>query len=245
MQFGKEAAVKRILLAIGILLLLNVIVLLFIANYHAGFLVQGLLAAAIIAYALFFDHFTKIVHAVMGILCVTPLLFMAFLAVYGNIGSAEYNEDAVIVLGAGVRGEQVGETLARRLDRAAEYHAVNSDALIVVCGGQGPQEHITEALAMERYLLDKGIPQEKIIKEDKSSSTHENLAFAAEILESLFPQGYTAVLVTSDFHVFRAARMANALGITANHIGAGVSWYTVPVNYLREILAVGKMIISE
>jgi uncharacterized SAM-binding protein YcdF (DUF218 family) len=238
---------KKILFILGIILLCNAIVLLFTVNYHAGYLVQGIIAAALIAYALLFDRFSKKIHITAGILCSLPLLFMAFLGIYGNIGSTGYDEDVVIVLGAGIRNEQPGLVLAGRLDKAAEYHKKNPEAVIVVCGGLGAGETIAEAAVMKRYLTEKGVPKEQILLEDRSATTYENLKFAAELLDGHFPRdfSYSAVLITSDFHMFRAVRIAKQAGITAKRLGAPIKWYTIPANYSREVLAIGKMLLSK
>ena len=232
---------KYIVMVIGGFLLINLIFLTFVANFTLGMVLQGLVSICLILYGVWFGKISKTGHMLIGTTCLLALVFAAFLAFYGNSDNAKFDEDAVIVLGAGIRGEQVPLTLARRLDKAVLYFFQNPDAIIVVCGGQGPQEHITEALAMERYLIAKGIPQEKIIKEEKSTSSYENFSFAHDLLSPRFPQGFSGVLVTNDFHVYRATRIAQYAGISAKHIGAHTEWYTLPVNYLREMLAVVKM----
>ncbi|MCL2219226.1 MAG: YdcF family protein [Chitinispirillia bacterium] len=232
---------KYAALIIGVLILINAVIVLFTSNFTLGMVLQGFVAAAIILYAFYFKRVPKVGHIIVGAICAIALVFAVFLAVYGKYDNAEYNEDAVIVLGAAIRGEEVGRTLARRLDKAVEYYGKNPGAVIAVCGGQGFQEDITEALAMERYLAVRGVPLEKIIKEEKSTSTYENLSFARDVLTPYFPQGFSGVLITSDFHIYRASRLARYAGISANHIGAPIEWYSIPVNYLREMLAVAKM----
>ena len=229
------------LLTAGGLLLAGTIALLFISNFTVGILLQGFVAAVIILYALYLNKIPRKLHIAVGAACLIPVFFSISLAVYGNIDTASYDEDVVIVLGAGIRGERVPPTLAKRLDKAVVYYGKNPGAVIIVCGGQGPQEDITEALAMERYLVNKGIPQSKIIKEEESTSTYENFLFARKVLEPHFPQGFSAVLITNSFHIYRASKFASYAGIPANRLGAPTVWYTIPVNYLREMLAVVKI----
>ena len=114
------------------------------------------------------------------------LLFQVVICVYsfGFTDTVTYKEDAVIVLGAGLRGENLSLILRNRLDAAVEYYNENPEAVIVVSGGQGPDEDIPEAEAMERYLYEQGVPLNKIIKEDKSTSTEENFKFSKELLET-------------------------------------------------------------
>jgi uncharacterized SAM-binding protein YcdF (DUF218 family) len=144
------------------------------------------------------------------------------------------------VLGAGIRGERVTHMLSYRLDKAAQYSENNPQAIIVVSGGQGPQEDITEALAMERYLIDKGIPKEKIIKEEVSTSTYENLLFSKELLDVLFEEPYETVVITNDFHIYRATKIAEKIGLTASRYHAKIDWYSIPRNYSRECIAIFK-----
>lgn len=163
------------------------------------------------------------------------ILISAALAVYGRKDNVTFKEDAVIVLGKGLDGEKVPINLANRLDKAIEYHKKNPSALIIVSGGNVKSENLTEAQAMYDYLLSKGIPQDIIIKEDKSKTTYENFVFSTEILKEKFGEDYSAAFVSNSFHIWRAERLAKSLGINVTHLGAGIEWYTIPANYLREI----------
>ena len=115
--------------------------------------------------------------------CGAYLLFALGLFAASFARPATGKEKAVVVLGAGLRGEQVSGLLARRLDAALDYYRENPDVLLVVSGGQGPDEVIPEAEAMARYLAARGVPQENIIKEDKSESTEQNFEFSRVLLE--------------------------------------------------------------
>jgi uncharacterized SAM-binding protein YcdF (DUF218 family) len=224
-------------------LLINTLLLAITTNFNLGVVIEGLVALAIVGYGVFWErlHRLKALNIAAIAICGVIICFVAFLAIYGTNDNTLGDEDVVIVLGAGVRGESVSLTLARRLDKAADYLAKHERAVVVVSGGMGAQEDITEALAMERYLVDKGISSEKIIKEENSTSTFENLKFTEAILNERFPNGYTAALVTNDFHIYRATKLARLAGISARHISARTEWYIQPACYLREILAVMKM----
>ena len=234
---------------IGALLVLNALFLLVVSNFNLGVVLVLMLGACLGVYGLYFKKinqkcktgvFKWIKYAV--ILCALIYIgTMMFLAGYGLNDNTNYTEQAVIVLGAGVHGETVSKVLAQRLDAAAEYAAKNPKAVIVVSGGQGPQEDITEALAMERYLLLEGVSSERIIKEEQSSSTYENLTFSKKILDARFGKTYKVVIITNHFHIYRAMQMARAVGLDANRSHAGLAWYAVGVNYLREVLAVYKL----
>jgi uncharacterized SAM-binding protein YcdF (DUF218 family) len=237
----KKKIIKYILFIIGGLLLLNAILLPFVSNFHVGFVLEGVISVVVLLYAFFFEKLKKHIHIIMGVLCLIPLIFAAFIAVYGNDDNAGYDEDVVIVLGAGIQGETVSGKLATRLDKTSAYYNKNPKAVIIVCGGRGPQEDIPEALAMERYLIDKGVPKDRILKEDRSTSTYENFSYAKTILDNRFPQGFSSVLITNDYHVYRAVKVANQAGISAKHIGVHTEWYAAPANYLREMLSIIKM----
>lgn len=119
----------------------------------------------------------------------------------------------VIVLGAGIRGENPAQLLRGRLDAAAEYLADHPDAPCIVSGGQGTDEIVSEAEVMKRYLTEKGIAPERIIEEDKSASTYENIRFCKTIIEEQnLPR--SVLIATQEFHQCRAQKMAKQAGFT-------------------------------
>lgn len=165
------------------------------------------------------------------------------LALYGRKDNATFAEDAVIVLGKGLDGDKVPPNLAKRLDKAIEYHKKNPNALIVVSGGKGSENQPSEAHAMHDYLVLKGIPEEIIIKEDKSATTHENFVFSTDILKEKLGENYSVAFISNSFHIWRAERLAKELGINAAHLGAGIEFHTVPANYLREISVIFGLLV--
>ena len=212
-----------------------------VSNPTIGFYAQAAISVFIMIYAVAFNKIPKKIHITLYILAAIPAFFTLFLFTYGNTSNASHAEDVVIVLGAGVNSERVSRPLAHRLDTAAAYWRDNPNAYIIVCGGLGNRATITEAEAMARYLIRLGIPAEKILLEEKSTSTYENLTFAKGILDEHFERDFTAVLVTNDFHIYRAVQTARSLGIDVSRVGAPNDWYSMPVNYLREMLAVMNM----
>ena len=171
MRYNNNGAkeMRIIIFIIGTLSLINVILLPLVANPTIGFVMQAVISVCLILYALFFRRIPKKIHVFAGILCLIPVVFALFLGIYGNVSNADYSEDAVIVLGAGVNVETVSKPLARRLDAAIEYWNQNTDSRIVVCGGLGNRAIITEAEAMARYLTARGVPGEVILLEDQST----------------------------------------------------------------------------
>jgi len=235
-----EKIPKYCITLLGILLLLNAVLMALVSNFTSGLVFLGILSVAFITYGLLWDKLRKArwLHVLAALFCLILISFSVFLFMYGTNDNVQYDEDVVIILGAGVRGEEVSLMLAKRLDKAVEYYAKNPDVIIIVSGGQGSQEDISEALAMERYLIKQGIPAAQIIKEEHSTSTFENFSFSKGILEREFPNGYSAVFITNEFHVYRAERIAQYAGITARHMGAKIEWYAAPVTYVREMAAV-------
>ena len=161
--------------------------------------------------------------------------FVLFRIVRDEKKEPEKGADFCIVLGARVNGREVSFNLARRLDAAISYLEENPETAVIVSGGQGLGEEIPEAEAMEAYLLKKGIGKERILTEDRSMSTQENLLFCREMI----PEGSSVVLATSGFHLHRAMRIARKMGYDRlTGLGAQVKPVTVPLNYMREVCAV-------
>jgi len=233
-------------LIIGILLLLSVFIEATVASgFHLGFQLQTLVSVILILYAIFFSKFSRLAHIAVALAFAVPVCFALFLGAYGNQNHVDYTEDVVIVLGAGVRGETPSRHLVNRLNRAIEYLANNPDAMVVVTGGLGQAATITEAEASKRYLAARGISPERILLEEKSTSTYENLVFANKILLDYFPYGFRAVVISNDFHIYRAVRTARGIGIYASGVGASTPRSTIPLNYLREMAAVSNMWLSQ
>ena len=233
-----ERFLKCLSVLLGVVLLVNVIYTAFTENLNAGVIPIILVSAFLIFNGFYFKKNKKKYSVVVSVLFLAGISVFVALGLYGNRDTSDYKENAVIVLGCGISGEEISDKLANRLDEAVLYHKKTPDALIVVSGGQGPQESITEAQAMERYLTEKGVNPEVIIKEEKSTSTEENFLYSKEILDERFSEEYSVAFITNDYHIFRAEKIAQQQGINVTHIGAPVRWYTAPINYSREILAI-------
>ena len=147
--------------------------------------------------------------------------------------------DAVVILGAGlVRGDQIPLVLRHRLDTALAYLQDNENTVAVVTGGLGAQATVTEAYAMGQYLLERGIAPQRIILEDKSTSTMENLNFSRILLDEKFGlDNYSIVLVTNDFHLPRSRMLARRAGLVGEGLAAPTQRGMIPRYYSREHLA--------
>lgn len=173
------------------------------------------------------------------------LCLIGFLAVEAVIFSAgrkapEPSAEYVVILGAQVRGETPSLVLNARIQAAAGYLTEYPEAMAVASGGQGSGESISEAEAIKRGLMRLGIAEKRILLENRSTSTSENLSYSAEIIRQRGGE-LTAgvVLVTNDFHVYRAVRLAEKLGYTEVS-GLGVTdFFAVTIQYyVREFFAV-------
>lgn len=229
-----------LLFGLGLALAANAVWLAVTANLTLGTALVGLAALGLIAWAVWYRRLPlpRLFSTVAIALCLAVVAMSLFLATHGTADNVRGDEDAVIVLGAAVHGSELSRTLIRRLDTAVVYHERNPRALIVVSGGQGPQEDLPEAVAMRQYLIGRGIPSELIVAEDRSTSTEENFAFSRSLLDQRLPSGYQVVFVTDEFHVYRAGQIASAAGLAASHVSSRTPWYFWPSNYLRETVAV-------
>ena len=158
----------------------------------------------------------------------------------GSLGDPDADCDYIIVLGCGVNGTVPSLLLRERIDAAYGYLSTHPDTVCVVSGGQGPGEDITEAACMFRELTAMGIDPARILLEDRSTSTAENLAFSRAVMEAHAGAAPTEVgIVSGEYHLFRAGLMAEDLGFTPLGIPATTGWFTLRVNYfLREVAGV-------
>lgn len=243
---------SKIIAFIGTIFTIYGLILCIMSNLNLGVVLIAVLGVATLCIGLFYSKlkkltaipFFKVCKILLILFLCAEVVLISFIAIYGINDNIDYNEDVVIVLGAGVRGDKVTLPLKMRLDKAIEYHHKNPDSLIVVTGGQGLQEIVTEAYAMEKYLVQNGIDKNKIIKEEKAESTSENMKFSKEILDNCFDDDYSVVVVTNNFHVFRGTAIAKNTGFkNVTHMHAGLQWYNLMPCFLRESLAVIKMII--
>ena len=153
--------------------------------------------------------------------------------------------DYIVVLGAGVRGSVPSLTLAERIGAAYDYLDTHPDSIAILCGGQGPGEDITEAACMYRELTKMGIDPNRLVQEDQSTSTIENLTFALDAAEKATGVRPAKIgIVSSEYHIFRATRFARDLELESFGIPAKTTWFPLRLNYyLREIVAVWKYLV--
>jgi len=148
--------------------------------------------------------------------------------------------DYIITLGSGIRSEEVPPLLKSRLDKAIEYYHKNPTAKIVVSGGQGADEPVSEAFAMKKYLLSQQIPDVHILMEDQSTTTFENMAFSKKIIFKDWEnkeKAPTILFSTNNYHVLRGALYARKAHLKAEGVGAPTALYFLPTALIREYIA--------
>lgn len=159
-----------------------------------------------------------------------------------NTVHGEESDLPVIVLGCQVKGDVPSLELQRRIHTAAEYLLSHPEAVCIVSGGQGKGENRSEAAVMAEGLQQKGISEDRILLEDQSRNTKENLQNSAQILAEN-GLGNRAAIVTDEYHQFRAGMLARRAGISSRAVNVDTFFYIFPACYMRELLAITKDLI--
>ena len=203
------------------------------------------IALCIFVYGWFFDKLKKMRWLTISIISmfISFIAFSGFLAFYGNRQTATYDEDFVIVLGAGVRQGRIMPALQRRLEAAVRYHERNPYAIIIVSGGQGYREPYSESYVMARFLIEAGVPVDQILMEASSTSTFTNMLYSRDVLELYAEPGAnpTVAVITNDFHMFRSISFAHMMGFDARSYPAPTPFLSKWTMYPREVAATIKM----
>ena len=237
--------------AISIISILFIIPILLLLIFGISFTVIIIFAIAVYASAYVlaryngYDILLKIMSYLSIILTISFLVIMFLVS--GELKSNDEQVediDFVVILGAGLDGTQLSKTLKQRLDQAIEFLNHNEEIRIILSGGQGPGEAISEAEAMGEYLIRNGIEKERLIYENKSTTTKENLQNSEAIIEKLGVPNPKIMIITSDYHMYRAKMIAKKLNISAYGIASETPIF-IRINYLiREYFAVIKTFIS-
>lgn len=240
------------LFIVGIAGILDSFFILKVSNYNLGNIFPALAGIIFILYTVFYTQISlftqhgigKIIYIMIQIgilffLC--SFLVCIFIITKFASDKPQNGADAIIILGAGLHGDKVSQSLAYRLDEAANYYYNNQNSIIVVSGGQGQGELVSEAFAMKQYLMQKGIEENKLLMEDKSTNTNENFRFSKKILDEYFQnESYKIVYVTNNFHTFRSGLIAKKAGLQAEGLSSPSTPYLLPNFYIREYFSVMK-----
>ena len=187
----------------------------------------------------------KIVLMIAGILAAFAIVWAIAVSCFMIREMNDTPPDAnttVVVLGCKVKDGAPSLMLKKRLDAAISYLESEPEVKVIVSGGKGDDEIMSEAECMFRYLTDKGIEASRIYREDKSVSTEENLSFSSKIIkENSLPEDLT--IITDGYHQLRADMLAERLGIKAYNISAHTSRWLVPTYWVREWFGVAYYIV--
>ncbi|WP_342505562.1 YdcF family protein [Sporosarcina sp. FSL K6-2383] len=150
---------------------------------------------------------------------------------------ADGTNDYAIVLGAKVKQDSLSLSLRYRLDAALAYANEYSHVTLILSGGQGSDEPMSEAEAMRRFLTDNGIEDSRLILEDASTSTYENLLFSKKLLPSDVD---SITIVSSDFHLARAQKIAESIDLKSDVVAAKTPKVVEAKSNFRERIALVK-----
>ena len=192
------------------------------------------------------------IKVLIALICVGVVAFSALLGVvlYGSYDHVRGEPQVMVILGCQVKPWGPSILLQDRLDKALDYWEENPDITIVVSGGQGPDEHISEAQAMFDYLIENGVDETQIIQEDQSHNTIQNLTYTMQILKE---KGYDTdddmVVVSNGFHLTRVRMLwGRVFGSDENLSTLAAPSSHVPSRYkmyIREPLALVKSFIFD
>lgn len=240
-----EKIINFIVLALGVGMIAYYLALGFAVRFGQSLQFMWLLVGALcILRALFWIlcekygwHPPKII-VIPGRILICALLAL-FFAVEGIILSAgmiapAQDLDYIVVLGAKVNGREPSGALRNRIAVAAEYLQANPDTIAVLSGGQGSDEQISEAQCMYENMIAKGIDPARLILEDQSTDTSENLIFSRKLI----PEDTKVGLVTNNFHIYRSLRLAKGLGWDVNGIPVYTTAISFPHYMMREFIGV-------
>ncbi|CRK81032.1 YdcF family protein [Neobacillus massiliamazoniensis] len=176
----------------------------------------------------------------LGIIVGIGLIYLVFLQVkisqYSHLEPPK-NADYVIILGAKVNGKVPSLVLQSRIDAAAKYLTENKNTIAIASGGKGSGEDISEAEAIKNELMKKGIDESRVIMENRSTNTVENIEFSKKLIPKNAKSG---IVVTNTFHMYRSLSIAHDQGLTLSGLPAETPANAVIKSYSREYLAITK-----
>lgn len=185
----------------------------------------------------------RVTAVLVALLCAGAAWSAAMTGCMLSAAAAAPPEDAVVVvLGSMVDGTSPSADLWARIQAASSYLKAHPGAKCIASGGRGERETITEASAIQKALVADGIAAPRILMEEKSRSTKENLANSKRLAESA-GLGKRFAVVTDDYHEFRACSVARGLGLEPYAVPAETPWYILSSCWAREVLALTKYLL--
>lgn len=235
---------KITLFIIGILVIAAFSLTVFEDVFNAGN-IAGILGGIYIAVlALMFNKINSTVWCVLFALTVIGLtIVIAFMSIIYIKGRTKTNnENVIIILGCRVKWDKPSLSLIKRVDSAYDFLIKNPKTVAILSGGQGKDEALSEAECMKKLLVEKGIDKNRLILEDQSTTTDENIAFSRKLIDSL-ALDKTVAIATSEYHQLRASMICKRYGLKAKAQSSKTKYTILHVFLLREIFAIIKEII--
>lgn len=239
---------KKSLIAALLLLIVGAFFRFALIGYKTTAYVLWAIAVLVVLFALLKRKQMKRTRTVLTVLVclgVAALIALEIPIIANARTDKEPGADYLIVLGAGVNGSTPSLSLVNRLTAARDYLEHYPDTVAIVSGGQGTGENLSEAEAMRRWLTQNGIPDARILLEDRATTTEENIAFSLDLLRERGEEDASIAIVSSEYHLCRAKLIARAQGIPAPIGVAGKTSYPVlKLNYfLREAFALAYQLV--
>ena len=177
---------------------------------------------------------------------------ISFVAIEGLIfhgakGDPTDHADLLVVLGAGLNGMVPSAVLTSRLRVTYDYMTAHPDCVAILTGSQGDNELRTEASAMAEYLIDRGIAPDRLILEEEAHNTAQNIKFSVALMEQLDLMDSTVMVVSNEFHLYRAERIFERYDMDVYSLPAPTPKIgLIPLNsYVREYCSVVVMYIKD
>ena len=161
------------------------------------------------------------------------IVFFCVKIAAGSMARTKESAEHAIVLGLALENGKPTDDLLSRVDTARRYLEEHPDTTLILTGGNPDAGGRTEAAVMRELLLERGVPETKMILEDRAETTKENFQNTAWIID---PRE-SVVLITSDYHMDRAMQTARRVGFThVMGLGAPSSFANFGVNVLWEVI---------
>jgi uncharacterized SAM-binding protein YcdF (DUF218 family) len=238
-------AFREVLLILGVVLIVETLIISTLSNFNLGVILPAFFGVPLVFLALVLPQmdkgfllFLKWLIAACYAIAFIIFIVCGFLMIRASGEGQHAEADALIVLGAAVHGDKVTWVLENRLNTAMEYLNEHPNAVCVVSGGQGAGESVTEASAMKKYMVERGISESRIYTEELAKNTKENFANSKAIIDAVLGENARIAFVTTNFHVFRAGQGAKAQGLSVVGIPAEDVWYLRLNNFLRECVGI-------
>lgn len=221
---------------IGIIIFLCFFVAVFDGVLNFGNAVGMALGGGYIAFGLLMNRLDSTNQKLVAVsaVCLLLLILYKMYEIYkAGITTAD-SEQVVIVLGCRVKGDRPSLALVKRTDAAYRFLLNNPESVAILSGGQGRDENLSEALCMQKLLYDRGILKERLILEDRSTTTDENIRFSLEIMAQLGMKKEAAI-ATSEYHQKRAAAICKKYGLKSSAVSSHTKLTLLPTFLLREM----------